>query len=396
MEVSTREEKLAIIGIGELPTGWFPEKPFMEMYVEVCKEAILDAGIDKNNIDGVVFLQPLSQPDYAADLTFSRTIEELGLTNCKVNFQVFSGGSTTGMALEAAKGLIDTGAAEIVLVPQAQHYSEVSSEEMLRFFSQASGYYGEWEVAYGITYNASMALVAQRYMYETGTPPEGLAAVAVSLRKWAQLNPNARFRKPMTIENILNSRMVATPLHGLECNVLSDGATAFIVTSAEKAKEISKKPVYILGEGHGGVTHFSLAQKGDITRFGHDRAAKSAFEDAGITLEDIDVAEIYGSYPIIDLIVFEELGFARRGEGYKCFMEGRTWPGGDIPVCTNGEIQQGHSGLGVGMAVLVEGVRQVRGEAGERQVKDARIALVTEVGGQIMDSHVIILGKELR
>lgn len=202
----------------------------------------------------------------------------------------------------------------------------------------------------------------------------------------------------MTIEDILNSKMVSTPLHSLECNVLSDGATAFIVTSAKKAKKISKKPVYILGEGHGGVTHFSIVQKfdRDITRFGFDRAAQAAFKEAGITLKDVDVAEIYGSYPAIDLIHFEELGFAKRGEGYKYFLEGRTWPGGDIPISTNGEIQQGHSGLGVGMAVLVEGVRQIRGEAGERQVKDCKIALVTEVGGQIMDSHVILLGKELR
>lgn len=391
-------EKLAIVGIGELPTGWFPEKEFMQMYVEVIKETILDAGIDKNDIDAVVFLAPLSQPLYAAHLTFSRTVEELGLTKCKANFQVFGGGSSTGMTLKAARGLIDSGAAEIVLVPQAQHYSEVTAEERVRFFSQDSGQYEEWEIPYGITYNSVIALIAQRYMYETGTPPEGLAAVAVSLRKWAQLNPNARFRKPMTIEDIFKSKMVSTPLHSLECNVLSDGATAFIVTSAKKAKKISKKPVYILGEGHGGVTHFSIVQKfdRDITRFGYDRAVRAAFKEAGIKLKDVDVAEIYGSYPAIDLIHFEELGFAKRGEGYKYFLEGRTWPGGDTPVCTNGEIQQGHSGLGVGMAVFVEGVRQVRGEAGERQVKDCKIALVTEVGGQIMDSHVILLGKELR
>lgn len=392
------KNNLAIIGIGEHPTGWFPEKSFMEMYVEVIKQTILDAGIDKNDIEAVVFLAPLSQPLYSAHLTFSRTIEELGLRKCKANFQVFGGGSSAGMALKAARGLIDSGAAEVVLVPQAQHYSEVTAEERLRFFSQDSGQYEEWEIPYGITYNSVIALIAQRYMYETGTPPEGLAAVATSLRKWAQLNPNARFRKPMTIEDILNSKMVSTPLHSLECNVLSDGATAFIVTSAKKAKKISKKPVYILGEGHGGVTHFSIVQKfdRDITRFGFDRAAQAAFKEAGITLKDVDVAEIYGSYPAIDLIHFEELGFAKRGEGYKYFLEGRTWPGGDIPISTNGEIQQGHSGLGVGMAVLVEGVRQIRGEAGERQVKDCKIALVTEVGGQIMDSHVILLGKELR
>jgi acetyl-CoA C-acetyltransferase len=269
---------------------------------------------------------------------------------------------------------------------------------MRRFFSTNSGHYEEWEYPYGMTYNCMVALVAQRYMYETGLTPEQHASAAVTLRRWAQLNPHARFRKDMTIEDVLNSRMVSTPLHMYECNVLCDGAHAFIVTSAEKAKSIAKKPpVYILGEGHGGLTHFSMVQKPDrdITRLGFDRATKMALEEAGVKLEDVDVAEIYGSYPTFDLMLFEEIGFCKRDEVGKLFLEGYCAPGGKMPVSTNGEIQQGHSGLGVGMATFIEGVRQLRGEAGERQVKDAKVALVTDAGGQIMDSHVTILGKEL-
>lgn len=392
------DNMIAVVGMAEHPTGWFPDKTCMDLYLFVTKEAILDAGIDKNEIDAVIVLPPLSLERDKHEVSCGRIIEELGLNNVKHMFQVNAGGSSTAVAKIAARSLLISGAAKYVIIVQAQSYSSVTKEEMIRFFSTNSGNYEEWESPYGMTYNNMVALIAQRYEFETGLTERQRGSLVVSLRKWAELNPSARFRKPLDVDAVLNSKLVSTPLHAYELNILSDGAGAFIVAKADGAKKIGKKhPVYILAEGHGGVSHFSMIQKPDrdFTRFGYDKAAKIALSGSGITIEDIDVAEIYGSYPIMDLIEFEDVGFARRGEGGKIYEMGETSPGGKIPVNTNGEIQQGHTGLGVGMATFLEGVRQIRGDAGERQVKNAKICLVTVTGGQVMDSHVTILGKEL-
>ena len=391
------KNKLAVIGVGELPRGWFPETNCVGQAVEVIRETILDAGIDKDEIGVVIVSPPMLAETDEYHLTFGRLREELGLTGLRCNFQLQGGGASAAVALKAARGMINTNVTEMVLIVISQHYSGVPDEDWPRLYAFYSGQYEEWEKPYGMTYDSLAALVAQRYMYETRLAPEQLASVAVTLRKWAQLNPNARLREPLTIEDVLNSAMVSTPLHALErCNVFSDSALALIVTTAEVAKARAKKPVYVLGEGHGGATHLSIMQKPDkdFTRFGFDRAAQMALEEAGVRLEDVDVVELGGSYPILDLIQFEELGFCNRGEGGQLFREGHCAPGGRLPVGTNGEIQPAYSGLG-GMSAFVEGVRQIREEAGERQVKDAKLAMVTNIAGQAMDSHVIILGKQL-
>lgn len=392
------ENMIAVVGMAEHPTGWFPDKSCFDLYLHVTKGAILDAGIDKNDIDAMITMPPLSMERDKHEVGCGRIVEELGLNGVKYMFQVNAGGSTTAAAKIAAKSLLNSGAAKFVIIVQAQSYSSVTKEEMVRFFSTNSGNYEEWEYPYGMTYNNMVALIAQRYAFETGLTERQRASLVVSLRKWAVLNPNARFRKPLNVDDVLNSKMVSTPLHAYELNILSDGAGAFIVTKASRAKKVGgKPPVYILAEGHGGVSHFSMIQKPDrdFTRFGYDKAAKIALLEAGITIEDVDVAEIYGSYPIMDLIEFEDVGFAKRGDGGKMYDAGETSPGGKIPVNTNGEIQQGHSGLGVGMATFLEGVRQIRGDAGERQVRNAKICLVTVTGGQVMDSHVTVLGKDM-
>jgi len=391
-------QKLAVIGMAELPTGWFPEQSCIQSYLQVARDAILDSGVDKSQIDGLVVMPPLSMELDKHEVTCGRIVEELGLNSVRLHVQTNAGGSTTVAAKIVAKSMLTQGGAHVVLVVQAQAYSRVTGEEMRRFFSTNSGHYEEWEYPYGMTYNNMVALVAQRYVHEKGLSDVERASLTTSLRDWAQLNPNARFRKPMSIDDVLNSRLVSTPLRAFECNILSDGAGAFLVTTADRAAEYSSKPpVYVLGEGHGGISHFSMIQKPDrdFTTFNYGRAAKIAFEQAGIDIEDVDVAEIYGSYPILDLIEFEDIGFCESGKGGAMYASGATSPGGTIPVNTNGEIQQGHSGLGVGMATFLEGVRQIRGEAGVRQVPNARYALVADTGGQVMDSHVTILGKDL-
>jgi acetyl-CoA C-acetyltransferase len=209
------------------------------------------------------------------------------------------------------------------------------------------------------------------------------------------LNPNAAFRKPLTIEEVLSSKMLSTPLRAKMSNMLFDGGAAFILTSTERARDITDKPVYLLGEG-GVVTHFVYSQDPDVARFGWAKAAQQAFEEAGITPKDIDVAEVYDSYPIYQMIGFEELGFCERGQAGEIFMRGDTWPGGRIPCTTDGGLlSKGHIGAGGAVSLLVEAVRQLMGKAGERQVKDAKFAVETATGGTYMDAQVTILGTEI-
>jgi acetyl-CoA acetyltransferase len=382
--------KVAIAGIGEVPTGNFPDRSCIHSCLESCKQAIEDAGISKDEIDVVIPTGTLFSFKYFLDMAISRLVDELGLLNkAKANIAIFNGGSSSSTILKTAIGWIQAGFAKTILVAQSDKLAsgvKGGATDAIEIFQSA-------EDPFGSGMNATMGLITQRYMHETGTTPEQLASVCVSMRKWAQLNPNARFRKPLTIEDVLNSRMITTPLHAFECNVLCDGASAFIVTSAERARDITDTPVYPLGFGSL-VTHFTVTDA-DMATLGYPRAAKDAYEMAGITPKDADIVEIYDSYPVIPLIAMEGLGFCRKGEAGKFVHDGHTWPGGKLPMTTNGGmLSQGHTGAGGGFAVLVEAIRQLMGKAGERQVKDAKIAIETSTGGNYMDAHVTILGKE--
>lgn len=385
--------KTAIVGIGEVPTGRYPDREAIVCAIESARQAILDAGINKDEIDAVIPTAALYSSQFNTDLVGCRIVEELGLTGkVKNNVQIFSGGSSSCNMLRVASGLIALGMARYVLCVHADKLGTgVSAQGGIDLFSTA-GISKEWEVPFGMHYSAIAGLITQRYMFETGTTAEQLASVCVSNRKWAQLNPNAMFRKPLSIEEVLASKMLSTPLRAKESNMLADGGSAFIITSADRAREITDRPVYILGEGSR-VTHFALSQEPDLTRFAYAAAAKDAFGEAGLSPEDIDLAEIYDSYPIFQLIALEELGFCQRGEAGSFVLGGNTWPGGRLPMTTNGGmLSQGHTGAGGGIAILVEAVRQLMGKAGYRQVSGARFAIETATGGTYMDSHVSILG----
>ncbi|MEJ2487638.1 MAG: thiolase family protein, partial [Anaerolineales bacterium] len=235
----------------------------------------------------------------------------------------------------------------------------------------------------------------QRFVFETGTTEEQLASVCVSNRKWAEINPLAMFRKPLEIEKVLASKILSSPLHAYESNMLADGGCALVVVSAERARELTDCPAYLLGEGSR-VTHFALSQESDLTRFGWAAAAAEAYAMAGLSAADIDLAELYDSYPIFQLIALEELGFCERGQAGAFVLDGQTWPGGSLPMTTNGGmLSQGHTGAGGGISILVETARQLLGRARERQVPDARFAIETSTGGTYVDAHVTILGNEI-
>ncbi len=386
---------VAIVGIGEVPTGRFPEKGGISFALESARMAIKDAGLDKDEIDFVMPTGAMFSGPFTTELTTGRIVEELGLKNVKKNIQDFSGGSSSSNALQMAGALIVAGLAKNVLFVHADKLGTgVSLQGGIDLFSTA-GISSEWEVPYGQHYSSVAALATTRYKFETGCTDEHFAAVCVSNRKWAELNPHAFFRKPLTIEEVMNSKMLSTPLRAKQSNMLFDGGGAFVITSTERAKDLPTTPVYILGES-GVVSHFVYSQEPDLSRFGWAKAGKEAFEEAGITPADIDVAEIYDSYPIYQLLTFEELGFCERGEAGEMFLRGDTWPGGKIPMTTDGGmLSKGHIGAGGSVSLMIEAVRQLKGQAGERQVPDAKFAVETATGGTYFDAQVTILGTEI-
>ncbi len=385
----------AIVGVGEVPTGKFPARSAIEIALESARLAIRDAGLPKDEIDTVMPTAALFNGPFNTELVVGRVAEELGL-KIRHNVQVFSGGATSSSMVKIACGLILAGAARTILCLHADKLGSglAGGQAAIDLFSTA-GISREWEAPFGLHYSAVAGLITQRYMFETGTTPEQLAAVCVSNRKWAELNPNAMFRKPLTVEEVLASKMLSTPLRAKESNMVADGGAAFIITAAEHARALTDRPAYVLGDGSR-VTHFALSQEPDLTRFGYAEAAADAFREAGLAPADIDVAEIYDSYPIFQLIALEELGFCRRGQAGAFVTDGHTWPGGRLPMTTNGGmLSQGHSGAGGGIAILAEAARQMLGRAGARQVPGARFAVETATGGTYVDAHVTILGNEI-
>jgi acetyl-CoA acetyltransferase len=394
--MSKLKGRAAIVGVGEVPTGRFPEHPAIYHAVESARRAIADSGLAKDDIDFVMPTGAVYNSQFNNDLVTCRLVEELGLSGARTNEQVFAGGASGSCLVKTAASLIASGVADNILCVHADKLGTglAGGQAGIDLFSTA-GISGEWEVPYGQHYSTIAALTMNRYMYETGATVEDMAAVCVSNRKWAELNPHAFFRKPLSGEEVLASKMLSEPLTAKMSNMLFDGGSAFVMTSAQKARELTDRPAYLLGEGSR-VTHFVFSQEKDITRYGWSGAAADAFAEAGIGPGDIDAAEIYDSYPIFQLIAFEELGLAERGRGGEMFRRGDTWPGGLMPTTTNGGmLSQGHTGAGGGVALVVEAARQVLGRAGDRQIPNVRFAVETGTGGTYMDSQVAIFGNEI-
>lgn len=392
--MSKLKGKIAIVGVGEVPTGRFPERACIVSAIESCRQAILDAGISKEDINYVIPTGTMFSSAYNTEMCTSRIVEELGLARkANSNFQVFSGGSSSGNIFKVAAGLIELGLAKYILCVHSDKLATgITAQGGIDLFSTA-GISPEWEVPFGMHYSAIAALSMQRFMFETGTTPEQMASVCVSNRKWAELNPNAMHRKPLTVDEVLASKMLSEPLHAKESNMLADGGSAFIITSAERARDITDTPVYLLGDGSL-VTHFVFSQEADLTKFGFAEAAEQAYQEAGLRPNDMDIAELYDSYAVYQLIALEELGLCGRGEAGAFVHQGGTWPGGKLPMTTNGGmLSQGHTGAGGSFAIVVETARQLMGKAGDRQVNNARFAIETSTGGTYMDSHVAIFGN---
>jgi acetyl-CoA C-acetyltransferase len=248
----------------------------------------------------------------------------------------------------------------------------------------------------GIQFNAIGAMITRRYMHASGSTPEEMASVCVTLRNWANLNENAMFyTKPLTVEQILASRMVADPLHSYECPPMADGACAFVMTNTANAKKRGiSNAVRVAGSG-GCVSHYCLSQEADQAVLGWPLAAERAWNQSGWGPEDADIAEIYDSYAAVTAIALEGIGIAAKGEGARWFAAGHGDPGGQLPMNTNGGLlSAGHTGVGGGTALLVEGIRQLLHRApSKRQVENCQRAIIGGSGGSYMDAQILLLER---
>lgn len=385
--MNTLKRKAAIIGCGET-IGKFSDRSLIELAAEAAVLAIKDARIEKKDIDGLLIKHETMIPTGAilneafCDYLQLRT----NYSSC-----VQSGGATHASMAMFAAAAINAGLCHTVLCVASGKFPQGVSDEYI--MSAAS--HEEWEMPWGTFIPALNALAATRHMYEYGTTSEQLARVSVAARKWALKHPKAvmRDKGEITVEDVLNSKMVAYPLHMLDCSVPQEGAGAYIVAEAERAKEVCHTPVYILGAGEC-LTHGWVSQAPSFTLSGCEMAAQRAYKMAGVTPKDIDFAQVYDAFTFHTIFFMEECGFCKKGEGGKFVEEGHIEPEGDLPVNTfGGLLSFGHKGSGAGMSHVIEAITQLMGKAGERQVKNAEIGLAHCFGGMLANHSVLILGR---
>ncbi len=389
--------KLAIIGIGEVPTGIYPDRSRWDIIYDTCIEAVNEAGIEKNDVEGVVTVAPQAQARLTSEISFGKIPEELGLKNCNDVCICNAGGASTSNCLRMAEQWIHSGLAKFVLIPHVTVQSTIPIPDVVAFFATA-GMDLQWEYPFGTTYNGIMAMEANKFMHETGTTAEEMASVVVADRKWATMDPNSMFYKKRvpTIEDVLSSSMVATPLHKRECNILADGGGAMVVTSAEIAGKMNKPAAYKLGEGATFLSACPTIRDDRAMDKGLGDTLKKALAEAGITKEDIDIWNLYIAYPFAQLMALEALGVCERGQAGKFVMEGNTSPGGKCPVSTIGDaVGRAHTGSGVSMATYIETARQIMGKAGERQVPNVKFVYQDTAGGSGMNIISTIWGREI-
>ncbi|MEJ2533738.1 MAG: acetyl-CoA acetyltransferase [Halioglobus sp.] len=381
--------QVAIVGAADTEVGVVPGKSPTELCVEAALGALADAGIRKEQVDGLITCNAFAEPI----MYHAEAIAEYLQIFPRLCMSVNTGGGTTFSVLQHAAAAIVTGVADTILVSMADSLRSFMSREQAMRVQSSTGH-PQFEQPYGPTVPAYYALIGQAHMAEFGTTAEQFAEVAVSCRAHAALNPTAQMREPITVEDVLASRMIADPLHLLDCSLVSDGGAAVIVTSAERAGDFPHPPVYLLGMGEG-HSHEHISQAADLTTSAARVSGERAYAMAGLGPGDIDFAQLYDCFTPTVLVELEDLGFCAKGEGGPFLQSGATRPGGSLPVNTHGGmLSHCHPGNPGAMFALTETVWQLRHAAGERQVADAHTALVHAQGG-IMSSHAtLILGRE--
>jgi acetyl-CoA acetyltransferase len=373
----------AIVGAAETETvGKIPGTSAIELAAASARRALADCGLSIRDVDGIA----------AAELPPIHVAHYLGISPAWID-STSIGGCSFLVHVRHAVAAIMSGMAEVVLVVHGE--SGRSQVGQPPWAANPAGLDGQFEEPFGIWGPpACMTIPAMRYMHELGLTHEQLASVAVAQRKWAALNPRAYMRDPITVDDVLQSRLIAYPFHLLECCLVTDGGGALVVASAERAADLARPPVYVLGTGEACDAPI-VSQMEDMTYSKAFRmSSRRAFAEARLTPADMDHVMIYDAFAHLPVFGLEDCGFLPRGEAGAFIAEGRTEPGRDLPVNTNGGgLSYTHTGM-YGMFAIQESVRQLRGEAAA-QVEGVRTSFVQGVGGNFfMSGGSLVLSNE--
>jgi acetyl-CoA acetyltransferase len=380
MSLKDLRGKIAIVGVGTAGCGEAHGMSDLEILAQAAKSAVEDAGLAMKDIDG------LCTANLMAAMWPLNVVEYLGLRPKFVEGTNIGGAAFVAHQLPAMLAL-NAGVCDAVLVcyGSTQRTAVFGRKERTaaRNLLDPNPFDGPYQ-----PFNppSSYALIAARHMYQYGTTRRHLAEVAVAARKWAQLNPEAFARDPLDIDTVLKARMISDPFTAYDCCLVTDGAAAYVMTRADRARDLKKKPIHILSNATA-VWHRSIAGMHDLTVTPSKESGERAFAAAGLGPKDIDVVQIYDAFSINTILALEDLGFCKKGEGGPFVENGAIAPGGKLPVNTNGGgLSCVHPNM-YGAFATIEAARQLRGECGERQVKSAKTAVVNGNGGNSASSQ---------
>jgi acetyl-CoA acetyltransferase len=377
---------VAIAGVGLAGCGEAPGWSEMEIAAAAAKNALDDAGLTARDVDGIVIA---STNIFMSGLALA---EHLGIHPKFTESSMVGGSSFVGHLIPAMLAL-NAGLCDTILVAYGSNQrtgtgrSEAGRHKMALDPQVFERPYKPFNPP------TSYALATARHMHQYGTTRAQLAEIAVAARRWAQLNPEAFAREPLTLDDVIKSRMISDPLTVRDCCLVTDGGGAYVLTRADRARALKKAPAYLLGVG-AAHWHRQISSMPDLTVTAATESGQRAYEMARLGPKDVDVVELYDAFTINTLLFLEDLGFCKKGEGGAFVSGGRIAPGGQLPVNTNGGgLSCVHPGM-YGIFLLVEAVRQLRGEAGERQVQDAAVALAHGNGGVLSSQITAILGTQ--
>jgi acetyl-CoA acetyltransferase len=361
---------VAIVGVGQTPYHKNPELPTLWYLVEAVRLALANAGLEKNDVDGLAVSSFLLPPDNTATVA-----EQMGMELRWGYLGAFGGAAHVIGVLRAAHA-IQQGEAEVIVVVAADAFSVASHHVMMNSFNTGMR---DYLAPYGMGGTTGLfAMLERRHSYEFGTTREQLGKIAVIQRANACLNPNALFRTPMSLDDYLNARLICDPLRLYDCPLPCGGGEAVVLTTTERAKKLRNTPIRILA---GGERTNHRPDDFIMLESGWSQFATQMFSDAGLKHSDVDLVEVYDDYPIMVVIQLEDLGFCAKGDGGRFVADTDISLHGSLPLNTGGgQLSCGQSGAGGGGLGLTEAVIQLQGAAGERQVKDAEVAVVSGFG----------------
>jgi len=372
---------VAVIGIGLTKFGELWDKSFRQLIAEAGSKAILDAKIEGKDIDAM-YVGSMSSGRFVDQEHIGALVAEVsGFSSLHIpSTRVEGACASGGLAVREGYLSVASGMNDVVVVGGIEKMNDVGGGEATEILATASDQ--EWEAFFGVTFPGIYAMIATRHMHDYGTTKEELAQVAVKNHANGALNPYAQYQSSISLEAVLKATTVAYPLGLMDCSPVSDGAASIVLCAAEKAKKYTDKPVKIIASGQASDTLALHGRRDICTLDATVYAAKMAYKQAGISSKDIDFAEVHDCFTIAEICAIEDLGFVEKGKGGQAITNHITTLDGQIPINTSGGLKaKGHPVGATGVAQIVELALQLRGEAGKRQVKDAKQGLAHNVGG---------------